>query len=264
MSLKRIGPITVETGPGQPATDKHPSRSPIYRNAAGAERMPDSLNGATTLYELFQQSAEAHADRSCVGWRPVDASGAIGAYNFLTYRQVQSKARELASAFVAAGISPGSSAKVGVFAPNRLEWMLCIRAVDLLGLTIVPIYDSLGEAAVEYICNHSELSLAFVDPGKLAKFAEAAPKVAKHVRTIVCFGHVATESSEAIKKAGIDIVAWDDFIASGSGVELKVSPPKPDDLALLMYTSGTTGEKRMRTTTKAKLRRSLSCTCTAK
>ena len=47
----------------------------------------------------------------------------------------------------------------------------------------MPIYDSLGESAVEYIVSHSEMSVALVEAAKLGALSKVAPAIAKHVHT---------------------------------------------------------------------------------
>lgn len=52
----------------------------------------------------------------------------------------------------------------------------------------VPLYDSLGESAVEYTVNHSETSIIFAEASKLAFLSKAAKNVSKNVHTVVHWG----------------------------------------------------------------------------
>jgi long-chain acyl-CoA synthetase len=52
----------------------------------------------------------------------------------------------------------------------------------------VPLYDSLGESAVEYTVNHSETSLIFAEASKLTFLAKAAKNISKNVHTVVYWG----------------------------------------------------------------------------
>lgn len=52
----------------------------------------------------------------------------------------------------------------------------------------MPLYDSLGENAVEYIVGHSEAKFIFTSSAKLATLAKALPTFAKQIKTIVYWG----------------------------------------------------------------------------
>ncbi len=57
-----------------------------------------------------------------------------------------------------------------------------------MSLYCVPLYDSLGENAIEFIINHSESSIVFVASDKLAKLAGALPHVLQLVKNVVYWG----------------------------------------------------------------------------
>ena len=106
---------------------------------------------------------------------------------------------------------------------------------------------SLGEDSVEYVIKHSEIKMAFVDASKMKKIVDIAPKVVSQVKTIVMmptlFGRDETKPLSSSDVGGIETVLFDDFVKSGTEAEssLVPTPPAADDLAVLMYTSGTTG-----------------------
>jgi hypothetical protein len=60
----------------------------------------------------------------------------------------------------------------------------------------------------------------------------------------VYFGKGDEGALKAIANAGLEVSSWDDFFASGAGVEVKVVPPKADDVCCIMYTrcAGQRGE----------------------
>lgn len=62
-SLKHVGPLTVEVTPGRPEQGDTPAVSAVYRNVAAAEKFTTTVDGSTTLYEIFKASAEKHADQ---------------------------------------------------------------------------------------------------------------------------------------------------------------------------------------------------------
>lgn len=241
--MKRIGPCTAIVQPGLPGEGDKPGVSATYRNIAAVDELPTTLNGASTLYEVFEESVSKFADCPCLGWRPVGEDGTPGSFQFLTYEETRTKARNLASALANIGVSKGG--KVGIYSANNVQWMLGIRAVDTISATVVPIYDSLGDSAVEYIVKHSELSVALVEPSKLANIAQVAKAVTGQVKAIITTSQpqddAAKAAVKAIEDAGIAVKAWDEFLEDGAASPVEPTPPAAEDVACIMYTSGTTG-----------------------
>ena len=62
----------------------------------------------------------------------------------------------------------------------------------------VPLYDSLGESAVEYTVNHSETSIIFAEASKLEFLAKAAKAIKKNVKHVVYWGsHASADGNSA-------------------------------------------------------------------
>lgn len=87
---------------------------------------------------------------------------------------------------------------------------LHILWANLVLLLVVPLYDSLGESAVEYTVNHSETSIVFAEASKLEFIAKAASAIKKSVKHVVYWGSHATVegSSSAIKKEASPILCY--------------------------------------------------------
>jgi long-chain acyl-CoA synthetase len=57
----------------------------------------------------------------------------------------------------------------------------------------VPVYDTLGENAIEYILNHSETSALFASASKLPPLVKALDKCKQHLKVIVYWGDADAE-----------------------------------------------------------------------
>lgn len=108
----------------------------------------------------------------------------------------------------------------------------------------MPIYDSLGENAVEFIINHSETSIAVVESAKLPALAKVAAQVKGTLRTVVYLGAGDDASAAALKAAGLGVMSWAELAASGAAGDVAPVPPTPEDVTCIMYTSGTTGQPK--------------------
>lgn len=83
----------------------------------------------------------------------------------MTYGDVHKTVVNVGSALKAVGLEPGHA--VGVYAVNSPQWMMAMKAADFCGSMTVPLYDTFGADAVEYIITHSGLKVIFVSSDKL-------------------------------------------------------------------------------------------------
>jgi long-chain acyl-CoA synthetase len=238
---QRVGPVTVVVEPVRPESNGKPSQSAIYRNIGGVDGLPTTVNGFSTMFEVFQHSVERFPERNCLGWRPVDSDGkAADSFSYYTYKETDQMAGQVASALRTLGA--GTRTKIGVWSVNNVEWMLTIRGCERIDGIIVPMYDSLGETAIEYITKHSELEIAVVHEDKLPAFASVSGAVKGTVRGCVVVGDVSKhkEAADTIKDSGMFVHSWEEFMEMGKE-EVDLSPPSAEDIACIMYTSGTSG-----------------------
>ena len=113
----------MEVSPGQQAQNGQLATTPIYRAASAKEKMA-TLEGITTLYDLFQSSVQKYGDRECLGWRSMH-DGKPGPYEWSTYKQTQEQVAKIGSALVAVGLKEHS--RCGVFSTNCPEWMTVMQ-----------------------------------------------------------------------------------------------------------------------------------------
>src|SRR5688500_4932191 len=141
----------------------------------------------------------------------------------------------------ALGVEKGD--RVALLSENRPEWAIADLATLAAAAVVVPIYATLTAPQSLYILNDSEAKVLFVStPTQLQKVQELRAQ-AKCLRQLVCFDAAA---------AGPDVISLDDLRARGRGplaadpqaARRRAAEARPDDLATLVYTSGTTGEPK--------------------
>lgn len=106
--------------------------------------------------------------------------------------------------------------------------------------TTVPLYDTLGFNAIEYIVNQTDMQIVIASPDKASVILALKSKLPS-VKTIIVMGDV----DEALKvEAGllhVDIVSWTNVERDGRERPVQATHPTEDDIATICYTSGTTG-----------------------
>ncbi|PSC74925.1 long chain acyl-synthetase 4-like [Micractinium conductrix] len=228
------GTYIAEVSPALPARDGKPACGPEYR-AVIAKDGPPPINYAS-LYEMFMASVEKFPDNKCLGRREGDG------YSWLTYKATAELAAAVGSALTKVGLAPHG--RVGVYGANSPEWMVAMQACNRQNLYCVPLYDSLGEHAIEFIIKHAEATCVFTQSDKFGTLAKSLPHVDNLIKTVVYWGPADAAATEAAKAAGADVYSWDEFLQLGRTNAVEAVPPKAEDLCTIMYTSGTTGDPK--------------------
>lgn len=233
----------VPVGDVRPANGDTPSASRVYRNSIAKDGFPSAIS-ATTLHELFQDSVKKYGKERLLGWRPInEETGKAGPYQWLSFDETAKKVDAVASGL--AGLGLGAGDRIGVYGVNCCEWMIAMQACNRMSYECVPLYDTLGENAVEYIINHSGAVLSFCEGKKLPLLAKAAKGLdVAQFKHVVYWGKADAAAAEALKALGITVTSFDELLAAGEAKPAAPVPPKPDDYCTIMYTSGTTGDPK--------------------
>ncbi len=183
---------------------------------------------AVTLGGLFQQRVARSADT--VGFRYYDFDKDV--WRDLTWSQMANKAACWQDAMLADGLAPGE--RVAVMMRNCCEWVMFDQAALALGLVTVPIYADDRGGNVAYIARDSGSRLLVIGGQEEWERIEEVLQEMPDVQRIVCVKPLQGEINDP---RVTDLADW----LPEQGGPLQVSKAKGDDLASIVYTSGTTG-----------------------
>ncbi|KAM9741045.1 long-chain-fatty-acid--CoA ligase 1-like isoform 2-T4 [Menidia menidia] len=195
---------------------------------------------ARTIYELFIRGLRVSNNGPCLGSRKSNQP-----YKWMSYREVMERAENLGSAFLHKGHSKTSDPHIGIFSQNRPEWTMTELACYTYSLVSVPLYDTLGKEAIGYILEKASISTIICDTADKVSMVLDCVKDVKHsVKTIVLMETPSDHLVERGQMAGIHILSLQEMEAIGKGNHQQPVPPRPDDIAIICFTSGTTGNPK--------------------
>lgn len=165
-----------------------------------------------------------------------------GAYQPISSAALADRVRRVALGLAELGVKAGD--RVAIFSENRPEWAIADYACVTSCVTDVPLYPNLPPEQAAYIINDSGAVAIFVsDEAQAAKIAEVRDRLPA-LKSVITFA--------SSKHAGADITLAE-LEANGAKADspereakykAQADATKPDDLATLIYTSGTTSTLR--------------------
>ncbi|NWV71646.1 ACSL1 ligase, partial [Malurus elegans] len=194
-----------------------------------------------TAYDVFQRGLQVSNNGPCLGVRKPNQP-----YEWISYKEVSDRAEYVGSALLHRGFKPSHIQYIGIFSQNRPEWVIIEQACYAYSMVVVPLYDTLGAEAITYIVNKADLSLVFCDKPDKAKLLLTSVEKGETpiLNTIVIMESFGVDLIERGKKCGVEVFSMREIEELGRTHRQKPMPPKPEDLAVICFTSGTTGNPK--------------------
>lgn len=199
------------------------------------------FSDATTMYEVFQRGLAISDNGPCLGYRKPNQP-----YRWLSYKQVSDRAEYLGSYLLHKGYKSSPDQFVGIFAQNRPEWIISELACYTYSMVAVPLYDTLGPEAIVYIVNKADIAMVICDtPQKASVLIENVEKgFTPSLKVVILMDPFDDDLKQRGEKSGIEILSLYDAENLGKEHFRKPVPPSPEDLSIICFTSGTTGDPK--------------------
>jgi long-chain acyl-CoA synthetase len=183
-----------------------------------------------TIYESFCESVSLYPENAVLKYK-----GDEKKYRDITYQQLYELTSRVASSIREFGIKKSDT--VGIFSHNRPEWAIADLAILKLGGIVVPLYPTLPDSYVKYIVTDAKIKLMFVEDAGLVHVIDRIRNGAPHLEQVVLF-------DASTSGAGKNELKFDEMMKAESEAIEENGAVTGEDVATIVYTSGTTGEPK--------------------
>ncbi|WP_236240951.1 long-chain fatty acid--CoA ligase [Streptomyces sp. CC228A] len=180
------------------------------------------------LTDLIRRNAAQHPDVAVMA-RKEDAAG--GTWTDVTAARFLEEVRAAAKGLIARGVRPGD--RVALISRTRYEWVQLDFAIWSAGAVTVPVYETSSPEQIRWILGDSGAVAAIVEGDAHAK---AVASVQAELPDLKHVWIIEGDAVAELTAAGADV--------SDEAVDAAGSTAKADDLATIVYTSGTTGRPK--------------------
>jgi long-chain acyl-CoA synthetase len=183
-----------------------------------------------SIYELFQEITSKNPGKIAYRYK------SAGAWKDVTWREQAETCKKISKSLMALGVKKGD--RVNILSQTRLEWVQCDFGIANCGAVTVGIYPTNLAPDCVYIINHCDAEVIFVENQDQLNKVQQTRKDTPKLRQIIIF--------DGAGSADGSVLSFADFLRKGEKVsdtnfEARTKSIRPDDLASLVYTSGTTG-----------------------
>lgn len=156
----------------------------------------------------------------------------------ISYTEMWGKMMAFGRGLKTMGVNAGD--RIGLYEDTRYEWLVSCYGIWSIGGTGVTVYANLGEDALIYAVKEAELPVIIMNGKAVKNLIKLSQENGFPMPKVI----YTDKLPEGINVDGVDIHSFDEVVAMGKDGDEQELPADADALALIMYTSGTTGDPK--------------------
>ena len=190
----------------------------------------------TPLCRVVHSQAEKYGERVALRYRDYD----LGKWMDISWNEFSRRVRLVSNALLELGV--GVQENVATFSQNKPECLMVDFGAYGIRAVTIPFYATSSEHQVQYMVSDANIRYIFVGEQYQYDIALRVQQMNPHVKKLIIFDPKVQKNPQ--DQASI---YFDEFLQMGEGlthqeeVERRSDELNPDDLANILYTSGTTG-----------------------
>uniref|UniRef100_A0AAQ5Z5Y3 long-chain-fatty-acid--CoA ligase n=1 Tax=Amphiprion ocellaris TaxID=80972 RepID=A0AAQ5Z5Y3_AMPOC len=224
-----------------------------YRAVSATKRLVTSLHpGVDTLDKVFEYAATRFPHRDCLGTREViseedeqQSNGKVfkkvvlGEYRWLSYQETLTAATQLGSGLASLGQRPKTN--IAIFCETRAEWIIAAQACFMYNFPLVTLYSTLGGPAIVHGLNETQVTHIITSKELLETRLKAILIEVPRLQHIIVVENTPTTWPSYPRGIGIHNMTAVQKLGARPENARERKQPLPSDIAVIMYTSGSTG-----------------------
>jgi len=222
------------------------------QNAVFKEIIAD--HGVDTITKAFNYAVAKYGSKQCLGTRQVlgeedeiQGNGkvfkklSLGEYQWIDFNQTHAISYNFGKGLRELGQEPGQP--IAIYAETRAEWIMSAQGAFSQSIIVSTLYTNLGDDAIMHGLNETEVSLVVTSHELLPKFRAMLPHC-PNIKTLVVMEDQLFSSDTSGFKEGVKIIPFKSVVTLGAESAHQDTPPSSESPAIIMYTSGSTGQPK--------------------
>ena len=247
--------ITYSTLCGEPKTGE----SSILRNpfVANGELRQKMHLGCETMWDSFEINFKLGRQKNnFIGYRKkTDKDNLENKFTWMNYEEANEKLLNFSRGLSVMNLCPPIQLEnedpmrfLGIYSRNKPEWLLSYLGAIRNSITIVTIYDTLGDIALAHIFEETKLTTVVIEIKSLTKMLQLAQqnKTYQIKNLIVIDKEDDEDTAKSLDVLGFNVYDWEEIVEKGKidGQNIALTKPTPESISTINYTSGTTGKPK--------------------